>query len=186
MKISDKFLMSFNSLLGDAGRNSSSSSSSTPPRKRIRLGKSSVHDHFPRQELTEAETLSGIKIKIQCKYCSKIYHHANSEDLKTHLRKEHNQAYKEVEQDDENAREGREKRLLASQNPTDQKAEISRSFYKFLFTSGVPVSAIAENEEFHEFCQRMNAGFGIPSRRDICVQQGEQACYLRVLKEMLC
>ena len=177
MKISDKFLMSFNSLLGDAGRNSSSSSSSpNPPRKRIRLSKSVVHDHFPRQELTEAETLSGIKVKVQCKYCSKIYHHANSEDLKTHLRKEHNQAFLEVEKEDENAREGREKRLMASQTPTNQKVEISRSFYKFLFTSGIPVSAIAENEEFHEFCQRMNAGFGIPSRRTIA-RKGEVLSY---------
>ena len=44
--------MSFNSLLGETGRNSSISSNPTPTKKRIRLSKSVVHDHSPRQEVS--------------------------------------------------------------------------------------------------------------------------------------
>ena len=90
------------SFSGDTGRNSSSSSSSSVPRKKMRVGKSLVHEHFPRQEITDAEASSGVKVKIKCKYCQKTLYHANCEDLKLHLRREHNQAYLEVEKGDEN------------------------------------------------------------------------------------
>ena len=72
------------SFSGDTGRNSSSSSSSSVPRKKMRVGKSLVHEHFPRQEITDAEASSGVKVKVKCKYCQKTLYHANCEDLKLH------------------------------------------------------------------------------------------------------
>ena len=73
-----------------------------------------VHEHFPRQEITDAEASSGVKVKVKCKYCQKTLYHANCEDLKLHLRREHYQAYLEVEKGDENALEERRKRLYAA------------------------------------------------------------------------
>ena len=131
------------SFSGDTGRNSSSSSSSSVPRKKMRVGKSLVHEHFPRQEITDAEASSGVKVKIKCKYCQKTLYHANCEDLKLHLRREHYQAYLEVEKGDENALEERRKRLYAASDNTTSQAEITESFfYKFLFGSGVAVSTL--------------------------------------------
>ena len=115
------------SFSGDTGRNSSSSSSSSVPRKKMRVGKSLVHEHFPRQEITDAEASSGVKVKIKCKYCQKTLYHANCEDLKLHLRREHYQAYLEVEKGDENALEERRKRLYAASDNATSKAEINES-----------------------------------------------------------
>ena len=69
--------------------------------------------------------------------------------MKSHLRREHNQAFLEVEKGDENALEERKKRVCAA-SQTCQLAEITESFYKFLFRSGVAVSAITENKDLYE------------------------------------
>ena len=111
--------------------------------KKMRVGKSLVHEHFPRQEITDAEASSGVKVKIKCKYCQKTLYHANCEDLKSHLRREHNQGFLEVEKGDENALEELKKRLYAASDNITSQAEITESFfYKFLFGSGVAVSTL--------------------------------------------
>ena len=72
--------MSFNSLLGETGRNSSISSNPTPTKKRIRLSKSVVHDHSPRQEVSiyisekvkSCTVPSQVKLQVKSKVKSQV------------------------------------------------------------------------------------------------------------------